>query len=121
MRACDPQSSRQRNKTPTLCTNRKEWGTRKIKVEPQDLRLNCPVNWLSGMIPSDKLPIVETTEEKYCKSIMETLWDTVAADELLYQAVSVVDDVAGGNFDRDAIRTEAFTANVQKRCEEIKK
>jgi len=54
--------------------------------------------------------------EKYCKPLMELLWDSAKADDLLAQAVKVVDDVAAGSFDRDKIRTEAFTKSVIARC-----
>jgi AIPR protein len=50
--------------------------------------------------------------EKYCKTIMETLWDTNKADALLIKAATAVDNAAGGNFDRDNIRTEPFTNKV---------
>jgi hypothetical protein len=51
---------------------------------------------------------------------METLWDQTKAEDLLFEAVNIVDDVAKGNFDRDWIRTEAFTTNVIKRCKDLK-
>ncbi len=69
----------------------------------------------------DKLPWMNSYDmEKYCKPIMDILWDATAADELLYKAVQVVGDVAAGQFDRDKIRTEVFTKNVITRCAEIK-
>jgi len=59
--------------------------------------------------------------EKYCQPIMDILWDQSSAEELLYTAVKVVDDVAAGEFDRDKIRTESFTTNVIVRCKELPK
>lgn len=56
--------------------------------------------------------------EKYCKPIMDLLWEK--ADDLLYTAVGVVDQVAAGDFDRDKIRTEAFTKNVVTLSRELK-
>ena len=43
--------------------------------------------------------------EKYCKPIMETLWDGTKADDLIVKAAEVVDLAASGNFNRDNIRT----------------
>jgi hypothetical protein len=57
--------------------------------------------------------------EKYCKPLMELLWDPTKADDLLARAVQVVDDVAAGSFDRDKIRTESFTKSVIARCKEL--
>lgn len=54
--------------------------------------------------------------ERYCKVIMETLWDTNKADALIVKAANVVDKVAGGNFHRDNIRTEPFTQKVIAQC-----
>ncbi len=54
--------------------------------------------------------------EKYCKVIMETLWDTTKADALIVKAATVVNNAAGGNFDRDNIRTEPFTSKVIAQC-----
>jgi hypothetical protein len=58
--------------------------------------------------------------EGYCKKIMDLLWDASAADELLTKAVTVVDAVAQGNFDRDIIRTKPFTKNVANQCTAMK-
>ena len=51
---------------------------------------------------------------------MDVLWYASSADDLLYRAVAIVDDVAAGDFDRDKIRTEAFTKNVISRCSGMK-
>jgi hypothetical protein len=57
--------------------------------------------------------------EKYCKKIMEILWDSAKSDDLLIQAAKVVDQVAAGNFHRDNIRTEPFTQKVIAQCRVI--
>jgi hypothetical protein len=45
----------------------------------------------------EELPWFNANEmEKYCKPIMELLWDSAAGDALLYKAVGVVDHVAAG-------------------------
>src|SRR5208337_1145343 len=68
----------------------------------------------------DPLPWMTSHDmEKYCKKIMDILWEPYAADELLIKAATVVDSVAAGNFDRDNIRTEPFTKNVINQCKMI--
>lgn len=68
----------------------------------------------------DPLPWMNSHDmEKYCKKIMDILWEPYAADELLIKAATVVDSVAAGNFDRDNIRTEPFTKNVINQCKMI--
>ena len=54
--------------------------------------------------------------EKYCNVIMETLWDSTKADEIIIQAATIVDKVAEGTFTRDNIRTEPFTEKVIAAC-----
>jgi len=59
------------------------------------------------------VPLSNSREmEKYCRPIMETLWDQKDGHELLTKAVEVIEEVAAGNFDRDKIRTDAFTKAV---------
>jgi hypothetical protein len=55
--------------------------------------------------------------EKYCKGIMETLWDNTKADDLILRAAIVVDKAAADNFHRDNIRTEPFTLKVIEYCQ----
>ncbi|MBX3490944.1 AIPR family protein [Parvibaculum sp.] len=45
-----------------------------------------------------------------CEKIMKKLWDD--ADEILNQAIAVVDKVAEGNWDRDHIRTQPITDKI---------
>lgn len=54
--------------------------------------------------------------EKFCKPIMEILWDLPKADELLFKAAEIVETAAASNFDRDNIRSEPFTAKVIALC-----
>ncbi len=66
---------------------------------------------------TEQLPPINSREmERYCKVIMDTLWDTNKADALIVKAANVVDKVAGGNFNRDNIRTEPFTQKVITQC-----
>ena len=50
--------------------------------------------------------------EGYCKEISEPLGDVGKAELQILRAVSVVDLVAKGDFNRDIIRTEPFTESV---------
>lgn len=56
--------------------------------------------------------------ERYCRQITIVLWDAAKADDLCARASSLVESVAGENFDRETIRTQAFTEKVIARCEE---
>jgi hypothetical protein len=56
---------------------------------------------------------------RYCDKLINTLYDSVKADELITNAASVIDEIAAANFERDNIRTEPFTKGVSKRCKEI--
>lgn len=57
-----------------------------------------------------KLPAANSHEmERYCKPIVEGLWDASKAEEIFKNAANVVSSAAGGNLDRDNIRTSAFT------------
>jgi hypothetical protein len=50
-----------------------------------------------------------------CEAMMKVLWDADQVDGLFQKARAVIDDVSGGNLDRDAIRTEAITAAILKK------
>ena len=63
------------------------------------------------------LPRMNSHEmESYCKTIMDTLWDSPKCDELIVRAAKIVDEAAAGNFHRDNIRTEPFTQTVTSLC-----
>lgn len=59
----------------------------------------------------------ENALERYCEPIIEKLWDVGKAEELFAHAKEVVEQVAGGNFNRDIIRTEPFTKAVKAHFE----
>ncbi|MBE0672578.1 MAG: AIPR family protein, partial [Anaerolineales bacterium] len=70
----------------------------------------------------DPLPWMNSRDiEKYCKTIMDILWDSSKCDELLGHAATIVEKAASGNFHRDNIRTEPFTKEVIKYSRETKK
>jgi hypothetical protein len=55
--------------------------------------------------------------ERYCRQIIEILWDAAKADDLCARAAILVEEVAENRFDRDTIRTQSFTEKVIDRCE----
>ena len=56
--------------------------------------------------------------EAYCEKINKILWDPSKADDLCARAASLVEKVAEGRFERDTIRTQAFTERVIAQCKE---
>lgn len=50
--------------------------------------------------------------------LAEALWDNAQADDLFSRAAAAVEHVAGGDFDRDTIRTQPFTDSIIKYCQE---
>lgn len=92
-------------------------GKLESKYKPARFHILLAARLLSA---AEALPPMNSRDmEKYCKPLMEMLWDSAKADDLLAQAVKVVDDVAAGSFDRDKIRTESFTKNVIARCKAL--
>lgn len=63
--------------------------------------------------PSPPPPTNSRAMEKYAKDITTILTDTSRADALLGRAARVVEECAGGDFNRDRIRTEPFTQQVK--------
>jgi hypothetical protein len=47
--------------------------------------------------------------ERRCQAALQTLWDTNGAVDVFTRAVAIIDEVTGGNLDRDHVRTEAIT------------
>jgi hypothetical protein len=63
------------------------------------------------------LPKMNSHEmERYCRSIMNKLWDSTAAARLFERAAAAVETVASGNFHCDNIRTQPFTEQVTAYC-----
>jgi hypothetical protein len=50
---------------------------------------------------------------KFCEPLIEQIWGPTA-ELLLAEAGQIVDKAAGGNFDRDEVRTQPFTEKVKK-------
>jgi hypothetical protein len=65
---------------------------------------------------SADLPWMNAKEmERYCTTIMEVLW-AGGSDDLCARAALIVEEVAMGDFHRDAIRTQPFTEKLILRC-----
>jgi predicted transport protein len=61
----------------------------------------------------DQLPQMNAKQmEKYCRKIIDILWDSNKADELCGEAAALVEEAAEGNLDRDNVRTQTFTERV---------
>ena len=61
----------------------------------------------------DPLPPLNSKQmEKYCRKIIDMLWDSNKADELCARTASLIEKAAEGNFDRDNVRTQTFTERV---------
>jgi AIPR protein len=50
---------------------------------------------------------------RYAETLMQLMWDASKADRLLQDAAAAVEVAAGGNFDRDHIRTQPFTDRLK--------
>jgi hypothetical protein len=65
------------------------------------------------MIASHPLPFRNSQEmAKRCDRIIESLWNDQKCEELFAAAVSVIDKVAGADWDRDSIRTERMNKGI---------
>lgn len=57
--------------------------------------------------------------ERLCKRLMDLLWEPAKCKESLIRAASITEEVAGGNFSHDSLRTVEFTTKLKKRCDEL--
>ncbi len=53
---------------------------------------------------------------RLCERLSASIWDSERSDQLLRHAAQIVHDVAGGDFQRDQIRTQPFTERVKAVC-----
>lgn len=52
--------------------------------------------------------------ERYCEPLTRDIWDATKAEALLKRAASIVESAAGGDLNRDKVRTQPFTELVAK-------
>jgi hypothetical protein len=65
----------------------------------------------------DPIPRLNAREmQVYCAKLIRILWNGAQADDVVAQAARIVEEVAGGNYHRDNIRTLPFTERVIERC-----
>ncbi len=87
------------------------------KFSPARFHLLLAMRLLVNAAP---LPRPNSREMKsLCETMCERLWDNTKATELIMRAVSVIEDVAAGNYQRDNIRTQPFTEKVIERCTQL--
>jgi hypothetical protein len=84
-------------------------------LKPARFHILLAVRLLANPEPMPRMNAREM--ERYCKVITDKLWDTSTAEELFLHAAQIVEEVAGGNFHRDNIRTLPFTEKVIARCD----
>ena len=69
------------------------------------------------LINPQQLPRMNSHEmERFCRAMLEKLWEDDEADKLIVRAARAVEVVAEGNFNRDNIRTQPFTEKVTAHC-----
>lgn len=82
------------------------------KYKPARYHLLMAIRYLTNANP---LPRFNSNEmERYCRAMLEKLQGD-GVDTLIGQASEVIDRAASGDFERDSIRTEAFTQSVVKK------
>lgn len=85
------------------------------KLKPARFHILLAARLLANPEPLPRMNAHEM--ERYCKTVMDTLWDASGAEILFLMAAHIVEEVAEGNFHRDNIRTQPFTEKVIARCE----
>jgi hypothetical protein len=76
-----------------------------LKPARYHILLACRIIWNPSPIPR----MNSNEMGRYSEQFNTVLWNDDAARELMLRAAEVVEQVAGGNFHRDNIRTETFT------------
>ena len=97
-----------------LCLYRLECLFRDRRLEPKYKPARFHILHAARLIINkDDPPRTQTNEmERYCKPLMEALWQPQNAEELMLAAADVIERVAAGDFQRDNIRAEPFTRGI---------
>jgi hypothetical protein len=97
---------------------RLEFLFRNGQLDPKYKAARYHILMAARMLKNPKPPPPSNSHEmaKYCEPLTSQMWDATKAERLLSQAAEIVEAAAGGNFHRDAIRTQPFTEEVAKRC-----
>lgn len=101
-----------------LALYRLEFLFRNQTLEPKYKPARYHLLYAFRLISTDaKMPHFGSHEmERYCKPLLQLLWDSVQAEKVFRKAATAVDAVAKGNFHRDHIRTREFTEYLEKHC-----
>lgn len=68
----------------------------------------------------ESLPAMDAKEiDKYCKPLIERLADSSESETFIGKAAAIIEEVSGGDFDRDSIRTEPMTKKVIAACKDV--
>ena len=104
--------------TAALALYKLEYFFRNGRLEPKYKAARFHILLAARLLGNtEPMPKVNSREmEKYCRVLMETLWDANKADDLIGRAARIADLAAGENFHRDNIRTEPFTKKVIENC-----
>ena len=105
--------------TAALALYKLEYFFRNGRLEPKYKAARFHILLAARLLGNtEPMPKVNSHDmEKYCRVLMETLWDANKADDLIGRAARIVDLAAGENFHRDNIRTEPFTHRVVANCQ----
>jgi hypothetical protein len=82
------------------------------KFRPAKYHILMIVRLLAG--GADMPAMSANKMEKYCKKVLDVLYDNNQCINLFNQAADVIDAVTGGNFDRDSIRSPQVTQKIEK-------
>lgn len=93
-------------------------GRLEAKYKPAKFHILQAVRFLSEPGPMPRF-MNSNDMERYCKVIMEKLWNPKEADKILTIAARIIEHAASDNFDRDIIRTESFTQKVLDTFKEL--
>jgi hypothetical protein len=89
------------------------------KLKPARFHLLLAIRLLSNRQP---LPRMNSHEmERYCKPILDSLWDATQSDKLISDAAYVITEAAKNDLGRDNIRTLAFTDKIKAGCASLSK
>jgi hypothetical protein len=66
--------------------------------------------------PAPPPPANSHAMERYCKPLLDIIWNDAGRAFSFADAAEVVEETAGGNFDNDSIRTQGFTELLKEKC-----
>lgn len=67
------------------------------------------------LAPNDPPRSNARQNDTYCKPIIDTLLDNTTAQQCFADAARIIEEVSGGNLNRDNVRTQPFTESLINR------